>query len=212
MAREFDTVLGIWAEEQGWVEIGKVIYGPDITTISRPKPIRDTQRLRLYNAERDALTPYENLLGQRGTRMLVDRAVRDGHVPWSHMGIRLMWEHTRGRTWASSINWEGGEAGIKIYPREDGLVENWVLAHELAHISLGRTLGRSVEELAPHGREFARTYIALVEALVGREAAKALRREFRARKVRWHRKKKLTDEQRARMAAAARERFGRKAA
>lgn len=173
---------------------------------------RDAQRQRLYNAERAALIPFENLLGRRGADMFVRRAARQGHVTSSHMGIRLMWEHTRGSTWASSINWEGGEAGIKIYPRENGLVEDWVLAHELAHISLGRTLGRSVEELAPHGREYARTYIALVEALVGREAAKALRREFRARKVRWHRKRNLSDEQRARMVAAARERFGRKAA
>lgn len=166
--------------------------------------MRDAQRNRLYRAERDALDAFTSLLGPGGATLLIARGLRSKVIPWWPAGVNLIWGPVRRTTWGYS------EVGtqITLHPQPGTRkIEDWVVVHELAHIAIDRM----DIQVASHGREFAHLYLTLVEELIGREAAKALRRKFRAHRVRWLRKRILSDEQRKRLADAARARFGRTA-
>jgi hypothetical protein len=165
--------------------------------------MRDMQSRRLWLAERYAMDPFTSLLGPGGTTLMIDRALRSKAIPWRPSDMTMIWGPTRRGTWGDYES-----ATITLYPqRGTGKIEDWVVVHELAHLAIDRL---DIPDPG-HGRDFARIYLALVEELICHEAAKVLRREFRARKVRWLRKRDLSDEQRAHLADVARARFGRTA-
>lgn len=71
----------------------------------------------------------------------------------------------------------------------------WVILHEISHL---------VSSLNPaHGWQFCENYLALVQHFLGKESADRLRREFKARRVKFTKpraKRVLTAEQKARLA------------
>jgi hypothetical protein len=191
--------------------------------------VRDSQRAKLYRAERAALKAFDE--GEPINSIPEVRDYLEGvsrkrffHSLWkkwreSEIGpgpARFDLADGRGTSWA-----RGGSRGYhrdrKPCPTCGGVIKGprvpvvfinaprWsrrprFLLHELAHAVCPR-------DVAPHGREFAAIFLALVKRYMGDEAAAALRASYRTNRVKWNRrsatKRTLTPEQRA----AAIERF-----
>lgn len=74
----------------------------------------------------------------------------------------------------------------------------WVILHEIAHQGID-------DDKAPHGREFAKLFLGLVKRFLGPDAARALRAEYAANRVRYRTPPNLTPEERERRARAGRQ-------
>lgn len=146
---------------------------------------RDSQRAKLYRAERMSGLETWNRPGQLSRdeceQMLarVTRSATWRKLGGSYRGVAL---RKGGR---GAVSW-GGEISLGTWARTP-----LILLHELAH---------ELTAYAPasHGPEFAAVYLRLVSRFLGRDAAKQLRLNFRAQRVRTRRKRKrrLTPEQR----------------
>lgn len=135
---------------------------------------RDSQRTRLYAAERAAFEPTVH------------------HAPITvHGGVedvqRWLDEKVLGTRWFRS-RWGAKNvrivAGKGCHARYQGNITlarwgytPWTVLHELAHVLA------SPSSVAAHGKQFAAVYLFLVQQTLGDEAAKLLRAEFVARRV-----------------------------
>ena len=161
---------------------------------------RDTQRSRVYSAERMAFPEaFGRSSGEPGLQSIpecqafITRITRQAwykrRFPDGRWTVTV--GHNQGRGGA-----RGGYGSITI----SGYYRNRVvLLHELAHNAVGPGPWR-----AGHGWEFAKAYLDLVRHVMGREDAAKLAAAFKAKRVRTRPKRTrapLTDEQRAALAA-----------
>lgn len=155
---------------------------------------KDTQRGKLYKAERDVFTHHPGrvirsdpnaTLGQYkfGTAMKPHQVQELQDKIWMSKRVRarfnldarfgerrkrITYRVTRGRGGAYS---EGG----RITYKGDGALLDWIIVHEMAH------------EVAPaaawHNWEFCDAYLYLVRTFIGAEAAEVLKASFKRHKV-----------------------------
>lgn len=150
---------------------------------------RDSQRQRLYTAEREALAKHPlsplaqrtlalDLLHEHGyryasvasTQAYVD-ALRASAVfqrRWGYKGLSVTHNPSGSR---------GGHGVLQMSAQHRK--NEWAILHEVAH-NLSDFYSH-----AGHGPEFAATYLTLVKAFMGAEAAAALRESFAKHKVRY---------------------------
>lgn len=135
---------------------------------------RDTQRSKLYAAER-AAGCFDKDLGERPTleraQAYINTVTRS---PWTVRKFGTFRIEARpGKGSASAHGSRVILLGIPSRTRQ-------IILHEIAHcIAYRRHPG-----VASHGREFAALYLELVQHFLGVDRAKQLRAEFRARRVR----------------------------
>jgi len=181
---------------------------------------RDSQRTKVYKAEDSALIPLRRPLDG------IDEAIELAHRTMLRAGIRSRYGYA-----ANSVSWPvnitaskggrswGGRESIAL-GKHAGFTDH-ILLHELAHtiharitamvkrqLRFGKNLyGTRTIELAggaAHGWQFCQVYLDLVWFGMGRDAYEALKASFKRDKVKWHKPKELTPEQRQQLAARLR--------
>lgn len=136
--------------------------------------IRDTQRLKLYRAERMTRAFLAEPMDWYDTRAYVGRVTASKF--WQEeFGHGVVVCDGRARTSAAAI---GGHT-ITL-PRWSRVPI--IILHELAHIAIYRKQRYGV---ASHGREFAAMYLRLVRRFLGVETHDQLKAAFTANKVRF---------------------------
>lgn len=139
------------------------------------KPLRDSQRSRLYQAEREAFADigWHQTIPNHQIQAFVAGVL-------SKRAVRSRW----GARHITVTLKRGGRAlshgALRISLPAGGRNE-WVVCHEVAH-SLNASDG------APHGPEFAGIYLLLVRTVMGPEAEARLRAAFKTHRVRVNRK------------------------
>lgn len=161
---------------------------------------RDTQRSKLYAAERDALIAYskplpsvkdvEEYLRKQMRRATLKRRYGDA-VDLKVWPIRV----TDGRGTRHALAHGTRKISLPLWARHE-----WVVLHETAHIiherlaiTPGWRQGDRTRELAggaAHGWQFAAVFLDLVRFCMGAEAGDALKVAFKARRVRFKPKRK----------------------
>lgn len=168
-------------------------------TIRDVSSTRDTQRSRVYKAERDALKPLQRKLSSLSEVKLLVRQVwaskrvaenwpkaitgyqfmpKRADGSWGEYRSRPRVIDGRGARWA----W-GGSTYIKIPSRAAWAMVDWVVLHELAH-TIHCRLDNPRRE-ASHGWQYCAIYLQLVLYFMGRPAHNALKAAFKANKVRF---------------------------
>ncbi len=141
---------------------------------------RDSQRQKLYNAERQALGGGMNYPRIQDCQAVVDMICKSRF--WKSLLRR------NGKNWlieerihcapvkkgAHTASWNESDRYIHL-PKTS--FTQWVIIHELAHAA-------TASEAAFHGPEFTRTYLQLVKRFMGRRPYERLLAEFRRTKVR----------------------------
>lgn len=154
---------------------------------------RDTQRTKMYRAERTMKSHREDLMGLRDAELFAFRVVDSDlfksltRPRWHSIGVRV----TDGRARQSAC--AVGKAEIRL-PR--WARSKLVILHELAHIAMARA-GHEFE--AAHGWRFCSTQLRLVRRFMGVAAHDELRAAFREHKVKYKEPRKLSPEALARM-------------
>lgn len=161
----------------------------------RPQRPRDSQRARLYRAERavfmrDSACPhaaYGWLTTLAQLRGYVEMVARHPEVvrlypaagaPARSLLADLEVKDGRGRRSAAAY------VGVHAITVPTALRMRWVVLHELAHV-IARLEDGAEPDFAPHGWQFAGHYLVLVEAVFGAVPADKLRHSFAAHTVRW---------------------------
>jgi hypothetical protein len=162
----------------------------NVTTVYR-LPRRDSQRKRLYRAERNAFDSAFDVLLDRPDERGIQKVIRR---------VR------RSKTWKSILRefnvtpYEGQFRVTLIKSQKKGasadsrdglkfgtlMITLPVILHELAHVATGYVCG--------HSWPFANVYVRLVSRFIGRSARNDLRRAFRALKVRYTPPRSLSPE------------------
>ena len=157
---------------------------------------RDTYRSRLYKSERSALAGTRTITTSSGKLIEIEDSFKfdpkllklSACQAYVDQLVKSAWfqrrwpivEHIRvkdGRGarsayseyWSSSIS-------LPLWARNQA-----VILHEVAH----QCTDSKTRCVAPHGREFAQTLIALVEHKLGKEEAAKLKAEFTKNRVPW---------------------------
>lgn len=154
---------------------------------------RDTQRQRVYDAER-AIQDVTGSMSIAECQALVDRVLASKYIVQRFDRIRT------GRI-PARVTVEAGRNGGLAYP-QFGVIRlgRWarqpvVVLHELAHVIVGIN-----SRTAAHGWQFTECMLVLVRRFVGPEAHDTLRESYRSHGVRFTKpraRRVLTDEQRA---------------
>lgn len=156
-----------------------------LLSFSNIKPLpsrstRDSQRQKLYDAEREALCGSLNYHRIQECQAVVDMICKSRF--WKSLLRR------NGKNWlveerihcvpvkkdAHTATWD--EDNLMIHLPKSSFVK-WIIIHELAHAA-------TTNKAPSHGPEFARTYLQLVKRFMGQRAYQRLLAEFRVGKVR----------------------------
>jgi putative metallohydrolase (TIGR04338 family) len=157
--------------------------------IARAKPVkrstrpRDSQRSKLYKAERAWFDPTARYQPEFET-IAECRAFVDSVTKTKFWQDRSRWRFvaiTDGRGRRSAA---GGGGEIRL-PRS--MRSRWVILHELAHV----IHWEDRPEVAAHGREFAKTYLALVGRFLSVEDARGLRNSMREHRAKFTLRRKV---------------------
>lgn len=148
---------------------------------------RDSQRKRLYDAER--VLPKGRIFSSiEEMQSYVDRLVRSAWFGKQCHAKEITILLGRSGTAATASDY-----GSRIKMPKWAWNEH-ILLHEVAHLMANRIYGLGV---AGHGREYARTYVILVQHMMGKEAGDLLKKSFREHKVKYSLPRKpMTEEQR----------------
>lgn len=192
-------------------EVGRARKGP---TRKRKRRVRDTQRARVYAAERRAFVPPGTGHIRETPRDFEDVRHADEYIETIRTSKWLATHYPRAAmSPVRIISGRGCNATeSRIMLARWGLVK-WVVLHELAHTVTDRH--HRYETLPGHGREFARIYLALVRRWMGVAEYEKLRAAFKMYKVKYSLKKqraKTAHLPRGNAAALAEYREKRKAA
>jgi putative metallohydrolase (TIGR04338 family) len=142
---------------------------------------RDSQKSRLYKAERAALDKISKRLDTiDDITRFVDR-IRKRATIVRRYGYELKRSVFIGDG-RGKRNAGGDSRGI--YMPKWSRTE-YIVLHELSHCIACRRYGRY--NIAAHGREFAAVYVDLVRYIIGKEAADALKASFREHRVKFRR-------------------------
>lgn len=155
------------------------------------KRLRDTQRERLYAAERDVFL-YEDNPDQ-----LPDH---DAAQRWVNRCVRSRWFRKRW-PWVIRVevvpvrkNANPCQRGAGIFLPTGWGLNRWVILHELAHV-----ICNAYREPA-HGRRYCRVYLTLLQHYLGVDFTRRFKVALRARKVRYSLPRKVTETQRLALA------------
>lgn len=147
--------------------------------------MRDTQRKKLYDAERmafglDAPKLSMDECGEVVKSVFISKRVKEAYDPfWARPPVI---DDGRGCRRAASY---GGRISLPRWSRM-----KWVVLHEMAHeVRSFRRKDRWVAEAA-HGWQFASTYLDLVMWFMGREAHDKLKAAFKEKRVRYNKPRK----------------------
>ena len=152
---------------------------------------RDSQRSKLYEAEGGDFIPKGNHLPTvAAIQSYVDGIV--GSRWWKNRFTITTVYVEDGRSHRTALAFCSPSAGWITMPRWTRH-ERYIL-HELAHVA-------TPNDCAAHGREFARNFLLLVGRWMGRDAAKVLKASFDQHRVKWRKKRRLSDADRARLSA-----------
>jgi hypothetical protein len=180
--------------------VSRTTYTFKFKGIQQTLSARDSQREKVYRAEREVFTerPTE-FKTRRGLEGRVNRVAQSptakklrtefGLGPKRHIGVALGRAHSRSTSYGGHIRFS-----------RTSMCE-WVMLHELSH------------ELAPYGAQhhwpFAYVYLKLISRFMGRETAAKLKAAFKRNGVRFRPKRTRTLTPEQRQAAAERLRLGR---
>ncbi|KKL06307.1 hypothetical protein LCGC14_2597340 [marine sediment metagenome] len=161
---------------------------------------RDTQRARVYRAEKDAFYTYN---GSGNKQLLFGKSfssLKDMRIRVKNICSSKWWRDKSYTFWISLNRFEKQLYGATAYSYKILIgkreTDEWVLIHELAHV-----LQRSVRDeysdrlgipafigdTRGHGRSFCRIYLAMVRRFIGVEAYNALRLSFKHNNVKYAR-------------------------
>ena len=163
--------------------------------------LRDSQRKKVYTAERAAFPDYP-LSSQPALPNITDVEAYVAKV-WSSKRVQSLFATAHEATYPPRVTDGRGRRSACAFDNEIRMPKKmrheWVVLHELAHV-ISR---RRMQTIAGHGWEFCATYLQLVLYIMGRDRHDALKREFKAHKVRFSAPRKtrsLTPEQKAALA------------
>ena len=133
---------------------------------------RDTQRKRVYDAERAASEAhsgyyFKQTIPNEQVQPWIDKVMRKAAIRKRWGDYRVTWEKSRG----GGRTYGGGHIELGVGARNP-----WYILHEIAHCLSNRG--------ASHGPEFVGVYRFLVRTVLGPDAAKALITAQRKHKVR----------------------------
>lgn len=160
---------------------------------------RDSQRQKVYNAEREALIPLQKSIPsvkdvEKYTKKVFSRATIK-----KRFGNKILVrgvDVSDGRGCRNAMAYGGSQIVIPVWARNDR-----VILHELAHIIHNRIIhfphyaetdARKFKTGASHGWEFCAIYLTLVRFMMGVEAEKALKASFKKHRVRYKPKRIIT--------------------
>ena len=171
---------------------------------------RDTQRKKLYTAEREVFGFDQPKLELNEIRALMKRITESKRVVNAHSPNGSVFRVTLGdgRACRRAVSF-GGEIAMPRWSRM-----TWIVLHEMAH-EVHRYRHEWYKQ-AWHGWEYASVYLDLVMWFMGREDHDKLKANFKKHKVRFNERRKgraLSEEQRQvlrdRLAAARAMRAGK---
>ncbi len=156
-------------------------------------PVRDSQRAKLYTAERvlhlphDRRGPDSTLREIAQCQAYVDRITQSAWYgrTFPHARRNILVAHGGGRSAARACG--SGRIELPGWARQRA-----VILHELAHC----VVERECATVAWHGREFAAIYLKLVQHGMGRAAAAKLKTSYAQYGVKWRAKRRLSPEAR----------------
>lgn len=156
--------------------------------LKRNRRPRDTQRERLYRAEREAFLAKGISSMADAPKDFATMLAIDEYVETVRTSKWLAVHYPRGAM--APVRLVGGRGcnatESRIMLAKWGYVK-WIVLHELAHVVTDRH--HRYEKLPGHGREFARVYLALVRRWMGVAEYEKLRREFKLHRVKYSVKK-----------------------
>lgn len=164
---------------------------------------RDGQRTRLYGAEHvlfEGCAPdLPPSAGVEPARRFISRIMSSKwmrkHYPAAVVG---WWPAGKvGVMGGNGNNADSRRIMVTLYGRR----RRWILLHELAHTIESRIYPSGTT--APHGREFANIYLALMRKWMGEVQYKDLRETFRVNRVRYNLPRKATTKRAGNPAALA---------
>lgn len=185
------------------------------------RPIRDSQRQKLYDAETDAF--YYHKYGVPTYKLpqklhcYPDKETRTrlqkGYPVWTHtdqvqafvdavMNRSYIKKHFPGVRYIRVTDGRSRRrAGALFYPRpsfdHEIRMPRWsrepmVTLHEMAHILTDHTYG--FMSVPAHGREFAAIFLELVRHVMGKECADALKKGYKGKNVKYKMKRVISPE------------------
>lgn len=139
--------------------------------------MRDVQRKRVYTAEVEAFdtdkkTDAPTLREVKAVEKYVKKVFSSKRVQKEWVMARWAPEVKDGRGRRRACAYGGDAISIPVWARRE-----WIILHELAHIIAIRHYGAS-PYIAGHGWEFCKTYLRLVEIIMGKEAYLKLEKSF----------------------------------
>lgn len=172
---------------------------------------RDSQRSKLYKAEKAALVgfPGQRAMGneaavqQRVNEIVNSQWMRENASYVVQFGIKATL-NPRKRHWASAF------PNVRRIEYGSAAMTEWLLIHEIAHIVHHYTANKW--DRADHGPQFAEIYLSMVSRFISVAAHDALKASFKKHRVRYKRKKQLSEEQRAALSARLRAMHAKKRA
>ena len=138
--------------------------------------MRDNQRKKVYDAEVEAFdydlkTDEPTFREVKAVEKFVKKVFASKRVQkeWPKATWAPRVKDGRGRRNACAFG--GSAIAVPIWARRE-----WVILHELAHIITSREYAGTAK--AGHGWEFCKTYLRLVEIVMGKEAYLSLEKSF----------------------------------
>lgn len=161
--------------------------------------VRDGQKSKLYKAEHEAFRGYvgRDVSTQAKYQARVDEITGS---QWMRDATGVQDFKIRVRFSSRIVN------RATIFTRfgrietgmQPAICNEWVLVHELSHLAHDYT---TKWDHAAHGRQFADLYLAMVSRFLGVEWHDRLKASFRKHGVKYKRRKKISEETRAKLAA-----------
>jgi len=151
------------------------------------KEKRDTQRAKVYRAEDEARKEFKTPSCEIEKWNSLTDCYRFAHKVVGSKWFQQRWPHIegvkfcdgRGTRIASYHGTYNGEIRINL-PRWSRT--KWIILHEISHGTSDH------KENASHGREFCSNFLNLVARFMGAAAATALRKNFKAQRVRYRKR------------------------
>lgn len=161
------------------------------------RDVRDSQRSRVYKAERHVHHLGAPLREVKDIERFIKKQLARKAITRRYPDATRRVEVGDGRGRRAACAWGDWKISIPLWARHEVVV-----IHELAHIVTNRHFGSY--GVAAHGWQFCSVFLDLVRFIMGREAHDALKGSFKKYRVKFSKpraRKPLTDEQKAALAA-----------
>ena len=141
--------------------------------------IRDTQRQKVYRAEREALW---------GTRTSF-KDLKEVNAYICHVINSHYWKKRQGSPYIDVRDGRGRSSAC-AFDKQTIALPKWarkdvIILHELAHT----LVNFSYHRVAPHGREFAKEYLGLIKRFIGKESYSLLKESYKKNHVHYRKAK-----------------------